>query len=185
MKLSGLLDIFDRWGATAGLVAVAAVYCFFVDLPYGQATTQLRRDAAERRNFIADAERLTAATMKLETDSRTAENYVRDWRDVTPDSAAASSYYGEIHNAVRQAGVEVTRFEPQAAVTLSTIEQRPIALEMEGTHAQISTALLNLERLPATIWVRDVIVTPTRETAGRVQFESKLVVFADNATKSD
>jgi Tfp pilus assembly protein PilO len=185
MKLSGMLDIFDRWGATAGLVAVAAAYCFFVDLPYGQATAQLRSDSAERRRFIADAERLTAATAALEAEGRAAEDYVRSWRNVTPKSAAVSSYYGEIHNAVRQAGVEVTRFEPQAAVTLATIEQRPIALAMEGTHAQISTALLNLERLPATIWVRDVVVTPTRETAGHVQFESKLVVFADNAAKSD
>lgn len=185
MKLSVLLDMFDRWGATAGLVAVAAAYCLFVDLPYGQATTQLRRDAAERRRFIADAERLNTATTKLEAEGQTAENYVRDWRNVTPKSAAVSSFYGEIHNAVRRAGVEVTRFEPQAAVALAMIEQRPIALAMEGTHAQIATALLNLERLPATIWVRDVVMTPTRETAGHVQFESKLVVFADNATKSD
>jgi Tfp pilus assembly protein PilO len=185
MKISGLLDVFDRWGATAGLVIAAVAYCVFVDIPYGQATAQLRKETSERRQSISDSQRLVAETAALETKRRAADEYVEAWRNATPKSAAVSNYYGEIHNVVRQAGVEVTRFEPQAAVALATLEQRPIALTMEGTHAQIATALLNLERLPSTIWVRDVVVTPAREAAGHVQFESKLVVFADNATKSD
>ena len=185
MRFAGLIDIFDRWGATAGLVAAAVAYCVFIALPYGKETAQLRRETAQRRAFIADAARLVAETERLDSEGRATVDYVNAWRAASPDSADAGAFFGEVHQAVRRAGVSVTRFEPQSPVALSTIEQRPIALVLEGPHADISAALVNIEKLPATIWVKDVVITPSREPAGHVRFESKLVVFADKATNSD
>lgn len=185
MRFARLLDIFDRWGATAGLVVAAVAYCAFVDVPYGQETAELRSETARRREFIAQAARLVAETERLNAESRTAVDYVNAWRAATPKTPDVGSFFGEVHQAVRRAGVSVARFEPQSPVPLSTVEQRPLALTLTGTHAEIAAALVNIERLPATIWIKDVILTPARETAGHVQFESKLVVFADKASNSD
>ncbi len=185
MKNARILDAFDRWGATAALVAAAVAYCAFVDIPYSTTTAQLRHDTGERRRFIAASEKLIPETERSNKEHREASAYVDRWRGASPDAGAVSGFYGEIHQAVRNAGVDVTRFEPQPPATLETIEQRPISLTVEGRHEDVAAALVNLERLPATIWVKDVTVTPAREHAGLVQFESKIVVFADKATKSD
>ncbi|MEX2185270.1 MAG: type 4a pilus biogenesis protein PilO [Pirellulales bacterium] len=185
MKYTWIIDAFDRWGATAGLVAAAVAYCVLVDIPYSTTTAQLRKETDEHRRFIAEAERLVSQTERLERQASEAGDYIADWRRATPKAATVGQFYGEIHHAVRTAGVDVTRFEPQPAVPLAMIEQQPVSLTMEGRHADLATALVNLEKLPATIWVKDVTVTPVRERAGFVQFESKIVIFADNATKSD
>jgi Tfp pilus assembly protein PilO len=185
MNSKHAFDAFDRWGATALMVAVAIAYCTFVDLPYGKATTQLRSETAERRRVIADSEKLVPQIERMVRDADDAERYVDQWRRSTPKSGAVSALFGEIHHAVRRTGVEVTRFEPQPAVSLSTIEQRPISLTIEGRHAEVAAAVVHLEQLPATIWVKDVVVTPVTERAEIVKFECKVVVFADNAGKSD
>lgn len=185
MKYSWIVDAFDRWAATAALVAAAVAYCVLVDLPYSRTTAQLRSETSARRRFIAETEKLIPQIERLEIEADEAVKFVTTWREHTPNADAVSGFYGEIHHAVRRSGVEVTRFEPQPAVSLETIEQRPISVTVEGHHADVAAALVNLEKLPATIWVKDVTVSPARERAGFVQFESKIVVFADKAAKSD
>jgi hypothetical protein len=56
---------------------------------------------------------------------------------------------------------------------------------LEGSHSQIAAALVNIEKLAATIWVKDVVMSRSRENAENVQFEAKLVVFTDKTDKSD
>jgi Tfp pilus assembly protein PilO len=185
VKFPNSLDIFDRWGATAGLVVAAIAYCVFVDIPYGAATAELRNETADRRDFIAKSAKLVEETAKLKREGQTSVNYVKAWESATPKAENVGSFFSGVHQAARRAGAAVARFEPQSPVSLHSVEQRPVALTLEGTHAQIAEALVNIEKLPATIWVRDVVVSRSRANAENVQFESKLVIFTDKTANSD
>jgi Tfp pilus assembly protein PilO len=185
VRLADSLDVFDRWGATAGLVVAAIAYCAFIDMPYGKETAQLRSETAQRRDFIAKAAKLVEETANSKREGQTSVNYVKSWEAATPKAADVGTFFSDVHQAARRAGATVARFEPQPPISLVSIEQRPVALTLEGSHAQIAAALVNIEKLSATIWVKDVVVSRSRVNAENVQFESKLVVFTDKTANSD
>jgi Tfp pilus assembly protein PilO len=174
-----------RWAVCAAAAATVAAFMFFVYLPMRGETDELRKQLADQREYVMHADRLRATIDSTERDLIKIRKQNDAWRETAPDESELSALYGTIHRTARLTGTLITRFEPQPPVTMDVLRQTPVAMTSVGTYASIAQTLLGIERLPATLWVDELRLTPLREDAQRVQCEVKLVVLADNPEFSD
>jgi Tfp pilus assembly protein PilO len=171
-------------GTIAGVVAAGAGYFFLVDRPSQADTAQIRSEIADKQQYIQKAEALVPQIAQSERESKEALEHVDEWRRATPKAEEISQLYGRIQTAIRSERAVVTKFEPQPAVVLASMQQVPLMLTFLGDQQQVAKALADIERLSVTIWVRDVRLSQAAEDKSKVQCEVKLVIFTDHAENS-
>ncbi len=131
-------------GERLAVVGVAAAYCLFVDLPYGQATAQLRRDAAERRRFL---DRATFSLIPGHAEAATAyDRALRERGRLIRDDVRDPAWFEAIEARMAAAGAQVIANRRAALALLAAPAPAPgfpaaeLALERAGPEAEADLA---------------------------------------------
>lgn len=168
------------WPLTlAGAAGLAAFVGLFL-VPAQRSLSSLRREVAEKRNFVAQVELQAASVQDLEAHLARTQEHVTGWRKSAPSEPNLVEFLGRLGQLADQAGIRVHRLTPQLPVDLKVLRQHPLSLELEGEYPQLVAFLSHLEELPETVWIRHLQVTPHRQNEKHVQCELILTVFADN-----
>jgi Tfp pilus assembly protein PilO len=174
-----------RYGLFGALIATVAGYYLWIDRPLRASTERFREERQDKLRYIAEAEELRPRIQAAKIAVRDAEAHYAAWKSSLPTEGAVSAHYSTLTATIRSAGATVTKFEPLPPIKLASIQQAPLLVTLSGTHAQIAAALVNMEKMSSTIWVRDLRLTEAREDGKAVSCEVRLIVFANNADKSD
>jgi Tfp pilus assembly protein PilO len=92
--------------------------------------------------------------------------------------------FGKIHQSAEAAGIHLTRFDPQAAITYERLRRVPLTIGCNGTFAQTYEFLRKIEAMPLVIWVGPLKMEKDARTGKGVQCEVTLEVFVDNIENS-
>lgn len=169
------------WLITGLMASCAVAYVFLIFLPGQRALRKTRSLLRDRQTQLLQSDRL-ALPIKLAEEQLVQIHRIADrWRDNAPPAAELSLVYSQISEQARLAGVAVRRLEPGTPARLSTIEQCPLELTLEGDYAQFTDFLERLENIPPTIWVRNLQLQLQQkgEASESLRCELSLTVFAD------
>jgi Tfp pilus assembly protein PilO len=175
----------NSWFVTIPIVVGAVGYLWFVFFPTAKIIQDARNEIHEKEAFIAQSESLHRSVVQMENEVAEARQFTRDWRASSATIGHLSKLLGKITNQVRAAGATATRLDPQPEVVLDTVRRVPVQMELTGSASQIFRVLSLLEQLPETIWVDEVKLEKSGETAGNIQGQLKLEIFAVDLKKSD
>jgi hypothetical protein len=172
------------WIVTLPLGVIAAAYIMGVYLPNHRVIGELRRDAAEKQDFIDEAAQTNTA---IGSGKRTLEKtlaYTTAREQLAPHEKEMSLLYGRIHEAARAAGASPSRFDPQAVAAFDTFRRTKVVVGCSGSFLQIYEFLRRLEGMPAAIWVDSVRIDKKGDSGGEIGCEVDLAIFADNSESS-
>jgi len=175
----------QSWLVTLSLVLLAAGYVWFVFLPGKAAIVRLEAELNERRAFVASGHALVLSIGRVEQELERVRAYSRRWRPEPSGSAAAAARFGRIAQAIQQAGVSTTRFAPEAAIRLESLEKLPLRISCMGSFGNICGMLDELEKLDERCWVEELSLEQATEDGQNIKCDLGLAIFADNSKKSD
>ena len=174
-----------NWVVTVPMAAVAVAYVTLFFLPGRKAVDELRSQIKLKRDCVAQASGLAAMLQFQQQQLDQAKAYGAAWRERAPLVEERSALEGKIHALAEAAGVTTTRFNPEAIIPHETIKEVPVAIECNGTFAQVCTFLGSLESLPLPIWINSTAMEKIDATTEYVKCEITVVVFTDNPNNSD
>lgn len=175
----------QSWLVTLSLVLLAAGYVWFVFLPGKAAIGLLEAELNDRRAFVAGGNALVLSIGRVERDLESARGYSRKWRPEPSGSAAAAARFGRIAQVLQQAGVSTTRFAPEAAVKLESLEKLPLRICCTGSFDAVCGMLGELEKLDDRCWIEELSLEQATEDGQNIKCDLGLAIFADNSKKSD
>ena len=170
---------------TGGLGACAIAYLVFIFVPGQHAVTKLRREMNEKQQHILQSSSLTTPLIHSQARLEATEKCSAEWRAAAPSRSEIVAIYARLAEEAKAAGVSIQRFDPLAATDLKLVGQHNLALEWQGNFAQFFDFLARLEKLPPTIWVRQMHLNAAGEESETLQGELTLTIFVDLADNSD
>jgi Tfp pilus assembly protein PilO len=173
------------WIITVPLIGAAVAYVMLWFLPTQREMDKLRDQIELERNFITNSETLKATLVQTRRDFEKAQEVHQAWIDAAPDDRQVPQVHEAISRCVRDAGAQISRFDPQPRQPYETLEQLPVILGAQGGFEHIFTLLANLEELPQTVWLEDIKVTSPKKAGEFTHCQVKLAIFAKNSEKSD
>lgn len=175
----------SSWLITIGLVAVSIGYLYFVFMPARRGIEKLQMELSQKRAYLAQEPGLKISLASAESDIALIQKYVDDWRSKSPVAGELSGTFGAIHRLVKQAGVEVEKFDPENVTNLETVRKIPIRLTATGSFSQMHALLRGLEQMPACPWVESLRIERGKDAEAPLRGEVTLVIFAANPEISD
>ncbi len=192
---------------TVAVASAAVAYVIFVFLPGQKAIGRLRDEVRERREFILQSNRLVLAVQRSEEELSAARNYIQQWESAAPAEREIAQLFGTITELADNAGIVITRFDPQQPLRLETIRKVPVSLEFSGNFAQVFDFIRGVEELSANIWFDNLEIAAasnthrgqsvsqpgrkaaasaaTQQNSERLHCQVVLIVFTDNDGFSD
>jgi len=175
----------SSWLFTVPLAGLAVAYLAFVWLPGHRAIRAFWDQADARRRFVAQAalwpEELKNCRQELDRTMAA----VACWEKASPHKKDLSLFYGKIYASAKDAGLTITRFDPQTAIVYEKFHEIPIAIHCTGLFAQVFDFLRSLEGLPGATWVENMRIEKMSGSEKDVRCELSLAVFSDNSYGSD
>jgi len=107
------------------------------------------------------------------------------WEKSSSHKKNISALYGRINALAKDAGLMVTRFDPQPFIEYESIQEIPLSIVCSGMFSEIYDFLRDIEGLPTTMRVIFVKMEKKTGNAKDVQCELGLVVFSVNPKSSD
>ena len=173
------------WIVTALPTAVAVLYLALVWLPNHWAITAVQDQAECRRQFVVQAGELPAIMAGCQRELDAAQAAIARWEKAAPRKKRLAEYFEKIDSVTRQAGLAVTRFDPQPFVVHEKIHEIPLLIDCSGGFAQVYEFLRNVERLPATIWVDSIKIENIKNDGRNVTCKVNLVGFSAAGAATD
>lgn len=174
---------FGGWFVTAPAAFGAVGYLLLLFLPTAAAIQQVRADLRQKQEFIVADAQVQATATALEQEFHNTSHYCDAQSAVRPRIEELSQAYGSITQAADRAGVNVTRFEPQAQEPLESLSKVTVQMGVTGSFDQLQQLIGQLEQLQS-LWVDEATLTAAREAGGPAEGELKLVIFAESSRKS-
>jgi Tfp pilus assembly protein PilO len=168
------------WMVTLPLAGIAICFMVFLWLPGHRALKEKRRQIELKQQFVNQAADMSDALTAVEKQIQAAQTTVTDWEKSAPQKKDLPSLYGKINALAKDAGLAVSRFDPESPIKHQQVHEIPITIACEGRFRQVHEFLRGLEQMPQTIWVESLRIDKQRETGGNVQCSLNLVVFANN-----
>jgi Tfp pilus assembly protein PilO len=107
------------------------------------------------------------------------------WEKTAPGKRDIPALFGKINALAKDAGLTISRFDPQPFLVYEKLQETPITIVCSGTFAEIFGFLRLIEGLPATIWVESIRLEKDSQNAKDVRCELNLAVFSNNQQSSD
>jgi Tfp pilus assembly protein PilO len=175
----------SNWMFTLPLAALAVAYLAFVWLPGYRTTCTLWDKAKMQREYVAQAAEWPAKLREARQEFDRTSAIVASWEKASPHKKDLSLFYGKIYALAKDAGLTITRFDPQTTIVFDKFNEIPIAIHCTGRFVQVFEFLRGLEGLPGAIWVENMRIEKTNASEKDVQCELSLVIFSDNSYSSD
>jgi Tfp pilus assembly protein PilO len=176
------------WILLLSMVGVSVVYLLAVFLPTQKAIGRLNDEARQKEAYCAQAGNLDAILKATRLELGKTHQYNKVWSDATPSQGQVVALLGRINAMSRAAGAETTRFDPEPIVRHDRVCRIPLAMGLTGPLPRIFDFVAELEGLPQSIWIENVILEKIEgvdKTSKSVSCEIKLVIFDDNSNISD
>ena len=173
------------WLTTALLAAMALAYLFFVFLPGQHSIGELRAQVQERHQQIMQAQSITRTVALAKDRLAAAQQVGQQWRADAPHSSELISHFASITQQAEAAGVAIDRFDPLPAVELNLIGMQSVTLQFHAPFSPAFDLLTRLEKLPGTLWVRDLRLQGAAETDQALRGELTLTIFVDRSDYSN
>ena len=173
------------WLITALLASLAVGYVVFIFLPLQRKIHVLRADLQEKRQHVVQAQSLTGTIARAQQQLARTREVSLSWQEGAPTAAELARHFADITRRAREAGVEVSRFEPQPTIEMQVLSQHNVTLHFQGQFSQAFEFLARLEQLPGSVWIRDLKLYVAGESAQTLQSELTLTIFVDRADYSD
>ena len=170
---------------TVPLAVGAAAYVYFIFLPGQKVTAELREQVQSKQQTSGQGTSLDQAIATTNKELMKTTSHTAGWWECSPDHGELSLLYAKIRELASAAGTVITRFDPEQVQTYPFLQETPLSVGCSGTFAQVFRFLSDLESLPQTIWVKDLVIDKTDSSGGSVDCELRLVIFADNPGNSD
>jgi Tfp pilus assembly protein PilO len=176
------------WILLLSMVGVSVVYLLAVFFPTQKAIGRLNDEARQKEAYCAQAGNLDTILKATRVELEKTRQYNKTWSDATPSQGQVVALLGHINALSRVAGAETTRFDPEPIVRLDRICKIPLTMGLTGPLPQIFDFVADLEGLPQSIWIENVILEKIEnidKASGSVSCEIKLAIFDDNSNISD
>ncbi|HEX3997291.1 MAG TPA: type 4a pilus biogenesis protein PilO [Pirellulales bacterium] len=173
------------WLVTLALAGGGLLYLFCAFMPNARSIHTLREEISSRQRFGAETPVLTAGVLMLKKQLDRTKAYVAENRRRLPSAAELPELGSRITREADLARTRTLRFEPQSPKDLAGLRMVPVAFDAQGSYGEIGKMLAGLESLPERIWVEEVKIEASRESAKDEQCVLKLTVFALNSENSD
>ena len=179
------------WIITIPVILVSLAYALGFHFPLQKSLASLRFRLERERQFALASSAVQKRILEIEQEIEEAKQYVLAWKAAAPDDRELTWLFAALSSEAQEAGVKVTRFDPQEPKDLNWLSQVPLTLSLEGEHAAIVDMLISLESLPETIWVQQIRLRlaagadDQEANKGAVECEANLVVFSDQPNSTD
>ncbi|NUQ64256.1 MAG: type 4a pilus biogenesis protein PilO [Pirellulales bacterium] len=164
--------------------AAAAAYLAVVFLPGQRALARLHADLVSQDACVAQAGDLAPAIQATEKELEDTVRFNRAWQEASPTPQALSGLFGRMNQLAKDAGVSMTRFDPEPVELMQRIRRVPVLLGCTGTFPQVCELLQKFEHLPQAIWIHGLQLEVDGKNSKTVKVEVALSVFADNSDTS-
>ena len=173
------------WILIVVLVAVLVGYVGAFFIPNCHAIEKLGEDLKAKQNFIAQSEMTVPLIEETEKKLNETTAYNRVWLKHSPRLGEAAILLGKINSLAREANVAIDNFDPEPAEKLDRLSQMPLTLHCSGSLSEIFRFLAGLEKMPQTIWIKNVTIEQSNNKADRKARQSAqckvcLAIFMDN-----
>lgn len=179
------------WILVAVLVAVLAGYVAVFFIPKAHSITKLQKNLLAKQDFITQSAQTVDQLRAVEKQLNNAAAYNKTWTKYAPHSGEISILLGKIHALARSANVQIDSFDPEPAEKYDRIRRLPIAMVYSGKLTSVFNFLRDLEKMPQTIWIKDVTIERVNnnrsnhqdgvsETRGFTKCKVDLAIFMDN-----
>jgi Tfp pilus assembly protein PilO len=175
----------SSWIVTPCLAAMAVAYLALTWLPSRRAIQQWRGQVQAEQQVVAGATELSAKLVAMQQELRQTEAVVAQWEKTAPGKRDIPAMFGQINALAKEAGLSISRFDPQPALIHEKLQEMPIAVVCSGAFADLFQFLRGIEGLPATMWVESIRLEKGVQNAKDVRCEVSLAIFSNNQHISD
>jgi Tfp pilus assembly protein PilO len=172
-------DMLSRgsWIVTLPLAGLAVAYVMLIYLPARQTDAELQDQLQQRQEYLSQAKTRTAALTAIHQTLEQTNAYRTRWIERAPRRHNVAELYGQIHMLAKDAGVTITRFDPQDPVERSYLIELPLSIGCVAPFAETFEFIRGIESMPEEVWVRRVRFDNTQQQGGDVLCEIDLVIF--------
>lgn len=184
--------------ATVLLAGGAVLFLVFFFKPKHEAIGALRGELTEKRQYLDVTGLVGESVQQATRDLEQVKSFVDRWEASSPTEAKLASHYARIAEAGKQAGVIITRFDPQPIERMKAIWRAPVEITVEGPYDDVFAFVHALESLDVTAWVDHLRIeklttvgseeypaSSDSADGGKLRCEIDWVVFADYLDFSD
>jgi Tfp pilus assembly protein PilO len=175
----------SSWIVTPCLAAIAAAYLTFVWMPSRRAIKELHEQVEAKQQLVAQATTLSAMLATSQQDLDKSQAVATAWEKAAPGKRDIPSFYGRINALAKDAGLTISRFDPQSFLTYEKFQEIPITIAGSGNFAQVYEFLRLVESLPVYVWVDSLRIEKAAQNAKTVQCEISMAIFSNNKQNSD
>ena len=118
-----------------------------------------------------------AARQRL-TDTREVSN---QWRVHAPKHAQLVTHFANLSHQAEAAAVAIDRLDPVPAVELNLVTRQDVTIQFHAPFAAMFDFLQRLEKLPGTLWIRDLRLHTQSDSNHSLRGELTLTIFVDRA----
>jgi len=179
---------------TIALAAAALAYVFLVFLPAQASISQLRTEIQNKRQYIAEADRLVLSIDQTRQRLLAVQRFNASWKKDSPTAGQLSPVLAAISQAAADAGVTIVRLEPRPEDHYETVSRAEILLVCEGGFAPLTTFIHAIETHPCGLCISTMDLAggeaakthqPETNAGASMQASLNLAVFADKTGSSD
>ncbi|MBS0209927.1 MAG: type 4a pilus biogenesis protein PilO [Planctomycetes bacterium] len=182
--------MFDRlknktWLVTMPIALGTVAYVWLLFLPAQREVAAMGTDIQNKLAFAMTADKLRAEIRSAQAEQAEIETYVADWQGPSSSSADLAQVFSRLADAMRDAGVEATRFTPDSRTSLAQMQRVSVRIGCRGSYSQLLQLLAAWERLPARIWVEDLNIHHGSDATAKLECEANLAIFAVNSDQTE
>jgi Tfp pilus assembly protein PilO len=179
----------SSWIVTPCLGAIAMAYLMFVWIPSRHAIKEWCEQVEAKQQVLAQSANLSAMLAATQQDLSKSRDLAADWEKAAPGKRDIPALYGQVNALAKDAGLTISRFDPQSFVAYEKLEKIPLTIVGSGSFSQVFEFLRLIEGLPVTIWVESIrlekMAQNTDQNAKNIQCELSLAIFSNNQQNSD
>lgn len=175
----------SSWIVTPCLAAIAVVYLALTWLPSRRAIQQWRAQVQAEQQAVAQATDSSARLVALQNELHQTEVVTAQWEKAAPGRRDIPALFAEINALAKDAGLSVSRFDPQPILVYEKLQEIPITVVCSGEFSDLFQFLRGIEGLSVTTWVEAIRLEKTAQNAKDVRCELNLAVFTNNQQISD
>jgi Tfp pilus assembly protein PilO len=175
----------SSWIVTPCLGAIAVAYLTLIWLPSRRAIKEWRGQVETEQRAVAQATELSAMLVASQQELEKTNAVIAQWEKTAPGKRDIPALFGQINALAKDAGLTISRFDPQPTLAYEKLQEIPITVVCSGTFAELFGFVRLIEGLPATIWVESLRLEKAAQDAKDVRCELNLAVFSNNQQSSD
>lgn len=173
------------WLVTVPIAAGTVAYVWLFFLPAQREVAAMSTEVHNKLAFAMTAEQIRGQIRAVQAEQVAIEDYAERWRAPASSSADLAQVFSKLADAMREVGVEATRFTPDARTNYSQMQRVSVRVGCRGSFAQMLRLLAAWEQLPARIWVEELKLEASHDNPDVLECEANLAIFAVNSDRTE